>query len=56
MSRTPAHIRTPPCCLGEHNTYVYRDLLGYSADEIDALTQAGHIGDTYVEAQTSASA
>lgn len=56
MSHTPAHIRTPPCCLGEHNPYVYHDLLGYSAEEIDALTQAGHIGDTYVEAQTSASA
>jgi crotonobetainyl-CoA:carnitine CoA-transferase CaiB-like acyl-CoA transferase len=56
MSHTPAHIRTPPCCLGEHNAYVYSDLLGYSAEEIDALTAAGHIGDTYVEAQSSASA
>ncbi len=53
MSHTPAHIRTPACCLGEHNAYVYGELLGYRAEEIDALTQAGHIGDTYVEAQTS---
>jgi crotonobetainyl-CoA:carnitine CoA-transferase CaiB-like acyl-CoA transferase len=48
MSETSAHIRTPPCCLGEHNTYVYGDVLGYSPDEIARLTRDGHIGDTYV--------
>jgi crotonobetainyl-CoA:carnitine CoA-transferase CaiB-like acyl-CoA transferase len=52
MSHTPGHIRTPPCCLGEHNAYVYRTLLGYSAAEVAAFAQAGHIGDTYVEAQS----
>ena len=52
MSHTPAHLRTTPCCLGEHNDYVYRTLLEYTAEEIQALTEAGHIGDTYVEAQT----
>jgi crotonobetainyl-CoA:carnitine CoA-transferase CaiB-like acyl-CoA transferase len=51
MSRTPAHIRRPPCCLGEHNAYVYGEVLGYSPAEIARLTHAGHIGDTYVEAQ-----
>ncbi len=51
MSHTPGHIRTPPCCLGEHNDYVYGELLGYSSEEIEALQAAGHIGDTYVEAQ-----
>lgn len=51
MSHTPARIRTPACCLGEHNAYVYGDLLGYSADDIARLTRAGHIGDTYVEAR-----
>ncbi len=51
MSHTPAHLRTPPCCLGEHNDYVYRTLLEYAEEEIQALTEAGHIGDTYVEAQ-----
>ena len=54
MSHTPAHLRTPPCCLGEHNDYVYGTLLGYTAEEIQSLTEAGHIGDTYVEAQTKA--
>lgn len=51
MSHTPAHFRTPPCCLGEHNDYVYGTLLGYTAEELQTLTEAGHIGDTYVEAQ-----
>lgn len=51
MSHTPARIRTPACCLGEHNDYVYGDVLGYSADDIARLTRAGHIGDTYVEAR-----
>ncbi len=51
MSHTPAHLRTPPCCLGEHNDYVYGTLLAYTAEEIRDLTETGHIGDTYVEAQ-----
>jgi crotonobetainyl-CoA:carnitine CoA-transferase CaiB-like acyl-CoA transferase len=50
MSHTPARIRRSPCCLGEHNTYVYGDVLGYSPAEIAAFTRLGHIGDTYVEA------
>jgi crotonobetainyl-CoA:carnitine CoA-transferase CaiB-like acyl-CoA transferase len=52
MSHTPGRIRTPPCCLGEHNDYVYGTILGYSPEEIAAFAQAGHIGDTYVEAQS----
>jgi crotonobetainyl-CoA:carnitine CoA-transferase CaiB-like acyl-CoA transferase len=50
MSHTPSTIRRPPCCLGEHNTYVYGELLGYSPEEMEQLKAAGHIGDTYVEA------
>lgn len=37
MSRTPAHVRVPPPMFGEHNTYVFRDLLGLSDDEIAQL-------------------
>jgi len=51
MSHTPASIRRPPCCLGEHNAYVYGELLGYSPEEIAQLKSTGHIGDTYAEAQ-----
>ncbi|GIX45986.1 MAG: hypothetical protein KatS3mg131_0197 [Candidatus Tectimicrobiota bacterium] len=48
MSKTPGHIRQPPCCLGEHNDYVYRELLGMSDEEIARLRREGHIGDTYL--------
>lgn len=50
MSKTPGSIRQADCCLGQHNDRVYRDILGLSDDEIDRLRQAGHIGDTYVDA------
>jgi crotonobetainyl-CoA:carnitine CoA-transferase CaiB-like acyl-CoA transferase len=48
MSTTPGRIRHAACRLGEHNDYVYRDLLGLSEGELKRLRQAGHIGDTYV--------
>ncbi|PON14074.1 hypothetical protein C2W62_30990 [Candidatus Entotheonella serta] len=48
MSTTPGHIRSGACCLGEHNDYVYRDVLGMSDADIERLRQAGHIGDTYI--------
>jgi hypothetical protein len=40
-------IRTAPCALGEHNDYVYRELLGLSEKEIARLAADGHIADTY---------
>ena len=49
MSKTPGSIRSPACCLGEHNDYVYRDLLGLDDTEITRLRTAGHIGDTYID-------
>lgn len=48
MSTTPGHIRSGACYLGEHNDYVYRDVLGMSDADIERLRQAGHIGDTYI--------
>ncbi len=51
MSHMPATIRHPPCCLGEHNAYVYGELLGYSPEEIEQLKVAGHISDTYAADQ-----
>lgn len=50
MTQTPGRIRSGPCLLGEHNDYVYRELLGMHEAEIERLRQAGHIGDTYVDA------
>jgi len=41
MSGVDAHVRTPPPMFGEHNTWVFRDLLGLSAAEIAELEAAG---------------
>ena len=45
MSESPAYIggrldRGAPC-YGEDNNYVYRELLGMSTEEIDALAAEG---------------
>ena len=34
----------PPVGLGEHNEYVYKELLGFSDAEYDAAVAAGDIG------------
>lgn len=47
MSRTPNHIRRPPCRLGEHNQLVYKQILGVSDEEYAELEQEGHIGMDY---------
>jgi crotonobetainyl-CoA:carnitine CoA-transferase CaiB-like acyl-CoA transferase len=41
MSGVDAHVRTPPPMFGEHNTWVFRDLLGLNAAEIAELEAAG---------------
>jgi benzylsuccinate CoA-transferase BbsF subunit len=47
MSETQGFIRQPPCLLGEHNEYVYRQVLGVSDDEYAELEAEGHIGTEY---------
>ena len=44
LSETPAEIRAPAPCLGEHSREVLAGLLDYSEDEIDRLEAAGVIG------------
>jgi crotonobetainyl-CoA:carnitine CoA-transferase CaiB-like acyl-CoA transferase len=44
MSKTPNAIRMPPCGLGEHNEYVYKEILGVSDEEYSRLEETGHIG------------
>ena len=39
LSETPGGIRRPAPLLGEHNDYVFGDLLGLSKDEIEKLVQ-----------------
>ena len=43
LSASPTTI-TPAPLLGEHNDEVYGRLLGYSAEELDALKRDGVIG------------
>jgi len=47
MSKTPNQLRLPPCCLGEHNEYVYKKVIGVSDEEYEELEKEGHIGTDY---------
>ncbi len=47
MSQTPNHLRRPPCRLGEHNEYVYQQVLKVSDEEYAQLEREGHIGMDY---------
>ena len=48
FSRTPARIRILPNLLGEHNDYVYGEILGMSREEIAQLEEEKLIGDAYL--------
>ncbi|MDY7032294.1 MAG: CoA transferase [Thermodesulfobacteriota bacterium] len=48
MSRTPPVAGRLAPCLGEHNDYVYRVLLGKSEEQMRQLTEEGHIGTDYI--------
>ena len=47
MSETPLGIRRGPVMFGQDNEYVYRELLGYTAEEYAGFVAAGHIGTDY---------
>ncbi len=47
FTETPNHLRRHPVRLGEDNDYVYRELLGFSEEEIERLVELGHIGEEY---------
>ena len=44
---TPVEFCQPPVTFGEHNDYVYRDVLGYSEAEYDAMKAGGHVATVY---------
>lgn len=44
MSRMPSRVDLPPCRLGEHNDYVFRDILNLSEERIAELTKQKAIG------------
>jgi formyl-CoA transferase len=43
MSKTPGNIRYSAPYLGENNQEVYSEMLGYSAEEIERLSNMGII-------------
>jgi len=45
MSETPGHVRVPPPCFAEHNAWVFREVLGLSDAEVEALYAEGVTGD-----------
>ncbi len=47
LPETPVEYRQPPVMFGEHNDYVYRELLKVSEAEFDALSAGGHIATEY---------
>lgn len=44
LGKTPGSISRPAPCLGEHNSYVYGEILGMSEHEIEELASEGVIG------------
>ncbi|MEE9199630.1 MAG: CoA transferase, partial [Dehalococcoidia bacterium] len=47
MSRTPIGVRMPPALLGEHNEYVYKEVLKFSDEEYARLEREEQIGTEY---------
>lgn len=47
FSKSDVDLRDAPCLFGEHNDYVYRDVLGFSEEEMATLRAAGHIAETF---------
>ena len=47
FSHSAVGLRSAPCLFGQHNEYVYRDVLGVSDSEYERLKAAGHVTDTY---------
>ena len=47
MAETPNGIMGPTPMLGEHNEYVFKELLGVTEAEFKGLEEAGHVGTEY---------
>jgi len=48
MTRTPNRIRSAAPLLGQHNEYVYKQVIGVSDEEYAELEREGHIGMDFV--------
>ena len=51
MSETPLQYWRHAATLGEHNEYVYKDLLGYSPEEYQWFVDHGHAGTSFLTTQ-----
>ena len=49
FGKTPLKVTNPPCMLGEHNDYVYKDIMGLKDAEIAELEEKKVIGDLKYE-------
>jgi crotonobetainyl-CoA:carnitine CoA-transferase CaiB-like acyl-CoA transferase len=47
-TRTPLRFDSPAPLLGEHNAFVYKELLGYSDADYDRLAAENHIGTEFL--------
>ena len=47
FAETPVEFLQPPVTFGEHNDYVYREVLGLNDDEYQRLKDGGHIAVEY---------
>jgi crotonobetainyl-CoA:carnitine CoA-transferase CaiB-like acyl-CoA transferase len=47
FSRSDVRTRSGPCLFGEHNEYVYREVLGLDEESYERLRAAGHVTTTY---------
>lgn len=47
FSKSDVRLRTAPALFGQHQEYVYKELLGIDDEEFARLKEAGHIADTY---------
>jgi crotonobetainyl-CoA:carnitine CoA-transferase CaiB-like acyl-CoA transferase len=47
FTKADTSVRLPPVRLGEHNARIYKNLLGVSDEQFDALSARAHIGTEY---------
>ncbi len=45
---TPITVRNPPVAMGQHNDYVYREVIGVSEEEYDHYKELGYVSMDFV--------
>jgi len=47
FSRSDVGLLTPPALFGQHNEYVYRELLGLEGEALERMRSEGHVAEEY---------